>query len=74
MAEDKLIAAKKALDEAREKYNEAERREKEASRDEINARNRLNEAQKAFDAAVAEVKANPPWNSEWHQSTKRGAA
>jgi hypothetical protein len=72
MTEDKLIAAKNALDEARMLYDAAHSEYESARRGETDARNRLNEAQKAFDAAVDEVKKNPPWNSEWHNSGNRG--
>ena len=73
MSDDKLIAAKKVLDEARSRYDEAHSRAEAESRNETDARNRLNEAQKVFDAAVADVKKNPPWNSDWHQEARRKA-
>lgn len=68
-----LIKAQKALDEARSIYDAAHKEAEAARRGETNALNRLSEAQKAFDAAVIEVRKDAPWNSNWHQSLKRGA-
>lgn len=43
-----------------------------ARRAETAALNRLNEAQKAFDARVAELRAAAPWDSDW--GNKRAGA
>lgn len=56
----------KALAEARIVHDEVESRQKSIESEMHAARNRLNEAQKTFDAAVAEVKADAPWNTKWH--------
>lgn len=60
------------LDNAREAHDSARAEAKQASSREISARNRLNDAQKAFDAAVAEIKKDAPWDSNWHSQKNRG--
>jgi outer membrane protein TolC len=55
-----------ALADAREKHDDVKVDLDSAERRMTVARNELNEAQKAFDAAVAQVKADAPWNTKWH--------
>jgi hypothetical protein len=66
-AHERLKMAQKLYDDAHNAYEAARSRE-------TNARNELNRAQKAFDAAVADVKKNAPWNSDWHQEKARQVA
>lgn len=56
----------KALADARGVHDEVASRLKGIESEMTAARNKLNEAQKTFDAAVAEVKADAPWNTKWH--------
>lgn len=56
----------KALAEARKKYDEVDGRKRAIEEEASAATNSLNDAQKTFDAAVAELKANAPWNTKWH--------
>jgi uncharacterized coiled-coil DUF342 family protein len=72
MEEDKLITAKKALDEARKEYDQAHSRYENARSLETSCRDTLNEAQKAFDAVVADLKKDAPWDSNWHNQTRSG--
>jgi hypothetical protein len=63
----------KYLQEALEQYEAAHERARAASLEENAAINKLNEAQKSFDAfhkALHEQKA--PWNTEWHSQRNRG--
>ena len=64
--EDALLALKNA----RQKYDEVHAEMESVRRAETNALNVLNDAQRAFDAAVGDVRADPPWNSDWHQKTQ----
>lgn len=57
----------KALAEARTAFDEVEVRKKKIEREMTVAVNRLNDAQKTFDAAVSEVRKNAPWNTDWHR-------
>lgn len=58
-----------ALDQARERYKEAEKQESLAQSARINALNYLNEAQKAFDGCVEEIKKQSGVNgSNWHRA------
>lgn len=50
---------------ATEAHQSAQSRASIARNEETDARNRLNEAQKAFDAAVAEMRKQAPRDSEW---------
>lgn len=62
------------LKKAQDLYDDAHNAYEAARSRETNARNELNRAQKAFDAAVADVKKNAPWNSDWHQEKARQVA
>lgn len=44
---------------------EAIEKKREADRAEMNARHRVNEAQKAFDAAISTLKKEAPRGSDW---------
>ena len=61
------------LQTAMARHAEVQAEESEVSRRMCEARNRLNAAQKAFDVAVADMRANAPWNSDWHQGRRGGA-
>lgn len=50
---------------ARNQYEEARERASVASREETIALNRLNQAQKAFDERVRELRAEAPARSDW---------
>lgn len=68
------IDVRKALEELEEAsaaHDEARKAESVASNRETDALNHLNEAQRKFDEAVAGVKDNPPWNSNWHMVAER---
>jgi indole-3-glycerol phosphate synthase len=55
---------------ARKKYEDFKTEEARASRDTTSALNALNEAQKAFDAAVAEIKKAAPRDSDWKRAER----
>ena len=55
---------------AREKFDAAHSEAEAARRAETNTLNDLNNAQKAFDAAVGDVRSDAPWNSDWHRKAK----
>ena len=61
------------LREKREIYDAVAAERKAVESRETTARNALNEAQRTFDAAVADVRANAPWNTDWHAQSRRGA-
>lgn len=66
MKQDKTIEqAAQELREARSLYDELHRDSEAARTRETDALNALNRAQKAFDEAVAAVKKDAPWNSDW---------
>lgn len=66
MGEDELIQARQRLAEAVDGWEQAASKAEEARRAELTAMNRLNEAQKAFDKAVAVVQTNAsPRGSDW---------
>lgn len=69
-----IEAAHAKLREAQERYNNAHNAYEAARSRETDARNELNRAQRAFDNAVAAVKKNAPWNSDWHQAANRQVA
>lgn len=50
----------------RESYAAAEQRESFARNEATDTLNKLNEAQKAFDQAAAELRKNAPRRSDWH--------
>lgn len=59
-----------ALDKARDAHKLAQSKADSANKDANTALNTLNQAQKEFDIAAAEVRKNSsPWNSHWHQKT-----
>jgi predicted nucleic acid-binding Zn-ribbon protein len=60
------------LDAAMGAHTAAEEHEKAASRDLVAARNRLNAAQKAVDAAVDEMRSKAPWNTDWYSKRHPG--
>lgn len=53
-------------------HSEAEEHSKAADRELSTARNRLNAAQKALDAAMDEMRSKAPWNTEWHSKRHPG--
>jgi predicted nucleic acid-binding Zn-ribbon protein len=57
----------KTLAEARVQFDQVEAQHRISERNLTAARNKLNEAQKTFDAAVTEMKADAPWNTKWHE-------
>ena len=65
-----LQAAQRVLDTATYEYDAAAAVTEIARRDETAALNRLNAAQKAFDAALAEIRKAAPARSDWQQRTK----
>jgi exonuclease VII small subunit len=60
------------LNAAMNAHAEAEEQSKAADRNLTAARNRLNAAQKALDAAVDELRSKAPWNTEWHSKRHPG--
>lgn len=48
-------------------YQRADHRYRDASKDHTSALNRLNDAQKRFDAVVADMKKAAPRDSDWQQ-------
>jgi len=62
------------LAEATRAFANAESNERAARIAETNARNRLNELQKAFDDRVAEIKGKAPRDTDWNRTrfTVRG--
>ena len=64
---DPLAEAAQALSEATDSYNRTDQRYREASSDRTNAANRLNEAQKKFDAVIADMKKSAPRDSDWNR-------
>jgi hypothetical protein len=54
------------LDDADQALQAAQLRSGHARREETEATNRLNEAQKAFDARVSEMRKTSPHGSDWH--------
>lgn len=61
-----------ALRTAQTLYAGAKEAREVASREETSALNKLNEAQKQFDAAVATVREAPEWGTEWHRQKHPG--
>lgn len=55
------------LDDATRQFAEADRAERAAQQDAANAKNRLNEAQKAFDATVNAMRNGAPFGTIWHR-------
>lgn len=55
----------KAVREAQEAYDDAEREARRARNKETDALNRLNEAQRAFDSAVDSMRKSAPRASDW---------
>jgi hypothetical protein len=62
-----LVDLAEAVEEARFAYDEAKRQASYARNDECGALNRLNAAQKAFDAAVEELRQKSPRDSDWRR-------
>ena len=67
-----LDKAQRELREAITIYDEAERESRFASNKATAALNRLNAKQKAFDAAVAEMRKTAPGQSDWKQRHNGG--
>jgi hypothetical protein len=63
--------AAEELRSAREAHNAAHALLNEAQRNETTALNALNSAQRAFDEAVAAIKKDAPWNSDWNAERRR---
>lgn len=66
--------AEKRLADARLRYESAHAKYEEARKDETNAMNGLNAAEREFDAAVEALKQSAPWNSDWHTARNRTKA
>lgn len=64
----------KALAKANAEWSEINQRKQAVDREMTTAINKLNEAQKSFDEAVNELRANAPWNSDWHSQRKQRVA
>ena len=64
------IACLEQLRTARQAYDEAYHRNQETERILTSRLNDLNAAQKAFDEAVAELKKDAPWKTDWHAERK----
>ena len=69
-----LREAKAELESTMTAHQTAARALGDAQRDETSARNRLNNAQKAFDAAVEAIRKDAPRDSDWHSARQRSAA
>jgi hypothetical protein len=65
-----MAKLQKDLDEATERHHEAARRERDACRAECAARDKLNAAQKAFDAGVEALRKAAPQSSDWKQAER----
>lgn len=57
-----------ALTEAQDSYEDARQKASHASHSATSALNRLNDAQKAMDGAIAELRNNAPRDSNWKSS------
>lgn len=66
-----ITSCTQLLTEARKAFDEVKARADAVGRELTAATNALNEAQKTFDAAVEDVKADAPWNSDWHSQRQR---
>lgn len=68
MAEYKMNieACAKSLAEARSAFEEVNTEKEAIEKRMTAATNRLNDAQKTFDEAVAQIKKDAPWNTKWH--------
>jgi len=60
------------LDAARKAYDDAKSEEDEARKIMTDATNRLNAAQKAIDQAMGKIRADAPWNTDWHSNARNG--
>jgi hypothetical protein len=67
-----INSARSNLIEAMAAYKLANDKASFARREETEALNRLNEAQKSFDAAIADLRANAPLHSDWAQERIQG--
>jgi len=68
-----LEACAKALVEARISFNAVKQEKDRIDRSMATATNTLNDAQKAFDAAVAEMKKDAPWSTHWHNVNRNNS-
>lgn len=68
---DAVAAAAKKVEEAQAAYEEAAAAERAASSRETQARNNLNNAQKALDAAVSKLREAAPRQSDWSENKVR---
>lgn len=69
MTDDKMPDLKALLAEieaAMQQHKEATQEESAARGKMCDATNRLNRAQKALDDAIEKVRAQAPWNTDWH--------
>lgn len=64
----------KDLQDARVAFDRAHERYQSASNDRTAALNRLNDAQKAFDAEVSKIRKDAPRDSDWQQSRNMGVS
>jgi hypothetical protein len=67
----KLLELVKELEQANDLLKSAKERERIASSEETEARNRVNKAQKAVDAEMAAIKNAAEWNTDWHSTRNR---
>jgi len=71
---DLILKLASELQDANSAYISAKDRTQIARGEETTALNRLNDAQKRLDAAMAEIRSVAPYDSHWKQSEKRGIA
>ena len=69
-----LASLETQLDAAVKSYAECEQRAREADRDLMAARSRVNECQKAIDTRLQEIRSKAPRDTGWHTDRIRGVA
>lgn len=67
-----LAALETRLEAALKEHKRCTDVEREASRELTTACNAVNEAQKAIDKRVEEIRVKAPWNTEWHSRRNPG--